>query len=243
MSDVGSHHQPSAPLAQADAQPFFDFGTSLSTSTSAIPASAPASYDPTSFLSFAPATPAVSSQHTQQHQQHQHEQHQPTSAVTDATQFGSEAAGFEYAILNAMLNGNGFALDTHTTPALSGFGASGGGGPSGPESGSGAGPSRQPDPMLLDGSGGDVQQQQQQAQAQQGAPRAPFSSSPQPGGLMTAEEAYRSVTKPYPYAQSYHFLVKHLKERCVELSLRDIERWLRSSGRSPALLPAGSAWP
>jgi hypothetical protein len=32
-------------------------------------------------------------------------------------------------------------------------------------------------------------------------------------GLMTAEEALRSVTKPYPYAQSYHFLVKHLKTR------------------------------
>ncbi len=31
--------------------------------------------------------------------------------------------------------------------------------------------------------------------------------------IMTAEEAYRSVTKPYPYAQSYHYLVRHLKER------------------------------
>ncbi|GAA5899106.1 hypothetical protein JCM8208_003005 [Rhodotorula glutinis] len=224
MSDVGSHHQPSAPLAQADAQPFFDFGTSLSQPTSSIPASsAPATYDPTSFLSFAPAAPAVPDpQH--QHQQH----HQPTTtAVADATQFGSEAAGFEYAILNAMLNGNGFALDTHTTPALSGFGASGGGGPSGPEPGSSGGASRQPDPMLLDG-GGDVQQQQQQQQqqqAQQGPPRAAFSSSPQPGGLLTAEEAYRSVTKPYPYAQSYHFLVKHLKERFEK---NDILRIIRA---------------
>jgi hypothetical protein len=33
----------------------------------------------------------------------------------DSTQFGSEAAGFEYAILNAMLNGNGFAVDTNAT--------------------------------------------------------------------------------------------------------------------------------
>ncbi|GAA5856700.1 hypothetical protein JCM9279_000307 [Rhodotorula babjevae] len=224
MSDVGSHHQPSAPLAQADAQPFFDFGTSLSTSASAIPASAPASYDPTSFLSFAPAAPAVSSQHP--HQQQQHQPHQPTGSAADATQFGSEAAGFEYAILNAMLNGNGFALDTHTTPALSGFGA--GGGPSGPDSGSGAGQGRQPDPMLLDGGGGDTQQQhaqQQQQQAQQGASRTAFSSSPQPGGLMTAEEAYRSVTKPYPYAQSYHFLVKHLKERFEK---NDILRIIRA---------------
>lgn len=30
---------------------------------------------------------------------------------------------------------------------------------------------------------------------------------------LTAEEAYRNVTKPYPYAQSYHYLVAHLKER------------------------------
>jgi hypothetical protein len=37
--------------------------------------------------------------------------------------------------------------------------------------------------------------------------------------LLTAEEAYRSVTKPYPYAQSYHYLVKHLKERCVSFPL------------------------
>lgn len=35
------------------------------------------------------------------------------------------------------------------------------------------------------------------------------------GGVMTAEEAYRNVTKPYPYAQSYHYLVRHLKERLV----------------------------
>ena len=32
---------------------------------------------------------------------------------------------------------------------------------------------------------------------------------------LTSEEAYRTVTKPYPYAQSYHYLVQHLKERLV----------------------------
>lgn len=32
---------------------------------------------------------------------------------------------------------------------------------------------------------------------------------------LTGEEAYRNVTKPYPYAQSYHYLVRHLKERWV----------------------------
>jgi hypothetical protein len=31
--------------------------------------------------------------------------------------------------------------------------------------------------------------------------------------MLTAEEAYRTVTKPYPYAQSYHYLVRHLKDR------------------------------
>lgn len=31
--------------------------------------------------------------------------------------------------------------------------------------------------------------------------------------MLTAEQAYRNVTKPYPYAQSYHYLVKHLKDR------------------------------
>lgn len=37
----------------------------------------------------------------------------------------------------------------------------------------------------------------------------------QPTTMLTAEEAYRCVTKPYPYAQSYHYLVRHLKDRCV----------------------------
>lgn len=32
---------------------------------------------------------------------------------------------------------------------------------------------------------------------------------------LTSEEAYRTVTKPYPYAQGYHYLVRHLKERSV----------------------------
>lgn len=35
--------------------------------------------------------------------------------------------------------------------------------------------------------------------------------------MLTAEEAYRAVTKPYPYAQSYHYLVRHLKERYVSV--------------------------
>lgn len=43
--------------------------------------------------------------------------------------------------------------------------------------------------------------------------------------IMTAEEAYRSVTKPYPYAQSYHYLVRHLKERFEK---NDILRIIRA---------------
>lgn len=38
---------------------------------------------------------------------------------------------------------------------------------------------------------------------------------------LTAEEAYRTVTKPYAYAQSYHYLVRHLKERSVIFSIDD----------------------
>ncbi|KAL8280871.1 hypothetical protein RQP46_006875 [Phenoliferia psychrophenolica] len=43
--------------------------------------------------------------------------------------------------------------------------------------------------------------------------------------IMTAEEVYRSVTKPYPYAQSYHYLVRHLKKRFEK---NDILRIIRA---------------
>ncbi|GAA5827067.1 hypothetical protein JCM3770_004535, partial [Rhodotorula araucariae] len=201
----------SAPLSQPQAQPFFDFSTSLAEPAPGIAASTsaqPAAYDPASFLSF-PSTLGAPS---------------PALAdpvAQDATQFGSEAAGFEYAILNAMLNGNGFATDTHATPVLGG--GIGGGGGAGVPSGFGgavAGGSGN-DPMLLDGPGARDAGAAQDLQQQRGA----FSASPQPGGLMTAEEAYRSVTRPYPYAQSYHFLVKHLKERFEK---NDILRIIRA---------------
>lgn len=42
---------------------------------------------------------------------------------------------------------------------------------------------------------------------------------------LTSEEAYRTVTKPYPYAQSYHYLVQHLKERFEK---NDILRIIRA---------------
>ena len=34
-------------------------------------------------------------------------------------------------------------------------------------------------------------------------------------GAMKAEDVYRRVTKPYPYARSYHELIRHLKDRYV----------------------------
>ncbi|KWU44010.1 hypothetical protein RHOSPDRAFT_12418, partial [Rhodotorula sp. JG-1b] len=99
-------------------------------------------------------------------------------AATAITTFGSEAAGFEYAILNAMLNGNGSLF--------------------------GPPPTDSNDPAAADSS-----------------------SSKRPGGsgALTAEEVYRNVTKPYPYAQSYHYLVKHLKER---FDKNDILRIIRA---------------
>ncbi|BGP48813.1 Transcriptional regulator of nonfermentable carbon utilization [Rhodotorula kratochvilovae] len=209
MPDMGAPEPAlaSATLAEPQSQPFFDFSTSLASPTPGITASSaqPAPYDPASFLSFpstalgAPAPVSAAPTFT-------------APAAQDATQFGSEAAGFEYAILNAMLNGNGFAIDTHPTPALGGGGVGGF---------SGAQQAGADDPMLLDGAGAGDAGVAQELQQQRGA----FSASPQPGGLMTAEEAYRSVTRPYPYAQSYHFLVKHLKERFEK---NDILRIIRA---------------
>lgn len=133
-----------------------------------------------------------------------------------------------------MLNGNGFAVDTNATSSL----LSGPSGPSGILAGVGrAGDS---DPMLLDPSGGggvsaggatgdggpssgdnlfDLSGSSLFGgpPAEANGPTANSSSSKKSNGsaALTAEEVYRNVTKPYPYAQSYHYLVKHLKERCV----------------------------
>lgn len=61
-----------------------------------------------------------------------------------------------------------------------------------------------------------------------GGPREHFNETRDPpvsglesqaGKIMTAEEVYRSTTKPYPYAQSYHYLVRHLKKRCASTPL------------------------
>lgn len=56
---------------------------------------------------------------------------------------------------------------------------------------------------------GQRSQQQSDVQGQAGS----STSAAPTAHTMTAEQAYRSVTKPYPYAQSYHYLIKHLKSR------------------------------
>ncbi|GAA5868122.1 hypothetical protein JCM1840_006149 [Sporobolomyces johnsonii] len=258
---AGPSQSPSTTLALAtQPQPAFDFSASDPTpasgpSTSAAPSTTTPYYDPSSFLNFSAATP---------------------NAV-EQTQFGSEAANLEYAILSSMLNGNGFALDAHT-PNLSGGIGGGGGGGATPGGATGAG-SFDPrfaqngagEEMLLGGGGGGGGAGGEQsngggaggsggfgfggaAEGGAGAGADPFSSPAANGtqpldfgsgggagpsestaattgggsgvpGLMTAEEAYRGVTKPYPYAQSYHYLVKHLKER---FDKNDILRIIRA---------------
>ncbi|KAJ8293550.1 Phenylalanine--tRNA ligase, mitochondrial [Rhodotorula toruloides] len=194
-------------------QPFFDFSSAPPVPST----SAAAAYDPSSFFSFpsiSAATPTATSISL-------------ANLFNDSTQFGSEAAGFEYAILNAMLNGNGFATDTNTQPALGGINGADEGFKQGRE-----------DPMLLDASaagGGAAGPSLIDGEgiAPNGAGK-PFGdgmdgaygpAKVQQPGVLTAEEAYRSVTKPYPYAQSYHFLVKHLKERFEK---NDILRIIRA---------------
>ncbi|KDE03883.1 hypothetical protein, variant [Microbotryum lychnidis-dioicae p1A1 Lamole] len=68
-----------------------------------------------------------------------------------------------------------------------------------------------------------------------GGPTASTSAAPVDAGgpsarpsvmTMTGEQAYRAVTKPYPYAQSYHYLVKHLKHRFEKNDILRIVRAL-----------------
>ncbi|GAA5977031.1 hypothetical protein JCM5350_007535 [Sporobolomyces pararoseus] len=243
------------PPPPTSSQPIFDFSSTLNdtsaagpstTSNPTISSSTPAFYDTSSFLNFGST---------------------PSGGLIDHTQFGSEAANLEYAILSSMLNGNGFALDAHTPNLSGGIGASlgggnqnsffqggGGGAQNGRTGGSG-------EEMLLGGGSrnqknavgeegqqngggfGEFNQEKQggdtemfsaeagdgttSAQTEQATERATQQNvgSGVPG-LMTAEEALRSVTKPYPYAQSYHFLVKHLKTRFEKNDILRIVRAL-----------------
>ncbi|SCZ90448.1 BZ3500_MvSof-1268-A1-R1_Chr9g10837 [Microbotryum saponariae] len=68
-----------------------------------------------------------------------------------------------------------------------------------------------------------------------GVPTASTSAAPADAGgpsarpsvmTLTGEQAYRAVTKPYPYAQSYHYLVKHLKHRFEKNDILRIVRAL-----------------
>ncbi|GAA5839155.1 hypothetical protein JCM11251_003691 [Rhodosporidiobolus azoricus] len=239
------HQQPPQP-SPVQQQPYFDF--SVSTATSSAPDAAPppqaAAYDPSSFLSFPSASASSSSAQAST---------DPTGGLAgvagstsftsalDTTSFGSEAANLEYAILSSMLNGNGFALDTPlagpSTSTPNGLVAMSGGVGSG---GLGGGPAMKngvdSDPMLLDPTSGATPSNANGngAPAAGGggggfgdSPAAASATGSQSGvaGLLTAEEAYRSVTKPYPYAQSYHYLVKHLKERFEK---NDILRIIRA---------------
>lgn len=55
--------------------------------------------------------------------------------------------------------------------------------------------------------------------ASRGAP-SPATSTGSAGlsyGVMRPDEVYTAITQPYPYAQSYHDLIRHLKEKCVRL--------------------------
>lgn len=219
-----------APFPPAhSSQPIFDFSSTLASSAAGPSGSTPAAhappsfYDANSFLNFA-STPSTTTGGG-------------GGGAIDHTQFGSEAANLEYAILSSMLNGNGFALDAHTPNLSGGIGGGhlatfdprfGGGG--------GAQNGRTADDQLLGGATnrndvnghdkepgfGQLGQDKQQGDAEMfsasGTGPGPTEKGPQNSGsgvpgLMTAEEALRSVTKPYPYAQSYHFLVKHLKTR------------------------------
>ncbi|GAA5897960.1 uncharacterized protein JCM6883_000875 [Sporobolomyces salmoneus] len=256
-------------LAPSTSQPIFDFSSTLASSAAGPSTSSPALqsstssafYDTSSFLNNFASTPGAT-----------------VTAMSsggggggglDQTQFGSEAANLEYAILSSMLNGNGFALDAHT-PNLSG-GIGGGGGSNNtfdPRFGTGGGGGAQNgrlggEEMLLGGSRpdgtaketpegagggyGSFDQEKQgdtemfsgevggaEGMSNTEVGRATYQQPPQQQtstgsgvpGLMTAEEALRNVTKPYPYAQSYHYLVKHLKTRFEKNDILRIVRAL-----------------
>ncbi|GAA6018087.1 hypothetical protein JCM11491_003313 [Sporobolomyces phaffii] len=253
------------PLTSSSAQqPIFDFSSNMHAtagpSDSAIGGGEPgvtsttsAFYDTNSFLNFGSST---------------------VGGGIDHTQFGSEAANLEYAILSSMLNGNGFALDAHTPNLSGGIGASmgnnfdprfhhqngtnaraggaaGGGGHDMLLGGNRTVENGNKDPGRAgaegvgDSSGqhetgtgfgefGHEKQDTEMFPATDGAPQAHAAEADKVAapvgsgvpGLMTAEEALRNVTKPYPYAQSYHFLVKHLKTRFEKNDILRIVRAL-----------------
>ncbi|GAA5851661.1 hypothetical protein JCM8547_001165 [Rhodosporidiobolus lusitaniae] len=238
--------QQQAPPPQPQPQPFFDFTAAstpapgVSSVTDPTLTAQTSVYDPSSFLSFPPgATPSNPSAPSPPNafSTTSLAALDPSSSLSATAGFGSEAANLEYAILSSMLNGNGFALDTELN-GTSGLVGGGVGFVGGAMKGGTDG-----DPMLLDGpqastsasaSGGGMDGSGGAGAVRGGgggygdspaATSANGSTSSGVAGLLTAEEAYRSVTKPYPYAQSYHYLVKHLKERFEK---NDILRIIRA---------------
>ncbi|GAA5925306.1 hypothetical protein JCM1841_001928 [Sporobolomyces salmonicolor] len=249
---AGPSQSPSTTLALANQpQPAFDFSASEPTpaagpSTSAAPSTTTPYYDPSSFLNFSAPTPnAVEQTHFGSEAANLEyailssmlngngfalDAHTPnlsggiggggatpggaTGAGSFDPRFAQNGGGEE------MLLGGGGAGGEQSNG--NGAGRSGGFGFGGAaEGGAGAGP----DPFSSPANG-----TQPRDFGSGGAGLSESTAATRGGGsgvpgLMTAEEAYRAVTKPYPYAQSYHYLVKHLKER---FDKNDILRIIRA---------------
>lgn len=166
------------------------------------------------------------------------------SKFSNASDFGSHAANLEYAVLSSMLHGqtppsehnssntpnsltadfNRSFFDTPSasdpfsntgfdkllagTPSTSNDGLGTGNAPSGPMV-----ESRKSETPAQHG-GFDFLDAHQPRPLSQAAPSQPPPKTP--CGAMRPQDVYNRVNKPYPYAQSYHDLIRHLKERCVD---------------------------
>ncbi|GAA6044210.1 hypothetical protein JCM8097_004675 [Rhodosporidiobolus ruineniae] len=137
------------------------------------------------------------------------------SGLTGLGGMGGLGGGVGGAGMKSTADGESMLLDP------SGSGANGASLPQG-----GAGGANGTTPGSAPGGGGGGEYGESPASAVQGGSGAGAGGGGSGvAGLLTAEEAYRSVTKPYPYAQSYHYLVKHLKERFEK---NDILRIIRA---------------
>jgi hypothetical protein len=150
-----------------------------------------------------------------------------------APEFGSRAATSEYAVLSSMLNGSSSAAP-NDAPSYDFLSDTRGGSPflSATSNPSATLTSAAPSSFdyvsslqaLLQGGSSDSNRATTSI--------APFAQSQSGGtsqtngmtldgaghyrsasGAMRAEDVYRHIDKPYPYAQQYHVLIKHLKER------------------------------
>lgn len=62
-------------------------------------------------------------------------------------------------------------------------------------------------------------------------------------GAMKAEDVYRRVTKPYPYARSYHELIRHLKDRYATCFLRCNRSEMRTDSTRWIFCASFELWP